>query len=103
MMPDRESSEREPIQDQQWIERESSAAENYRRRREHAMTPQQRLEAAGKLQQQAMELLMASPEAYQAYVRRNHRARRALTDEEVDRRYRQSHDRDHSRRPDRDL
>lgn len=75
--------------DKESIEQQTRIAEKYRRRREWAMTPEQRLAAAEKLQEQAMALLMASPEAYQAYLRRNRRARRDLTDEEVDRRYRQ--------------
>lgn len=59
---------------------QQAAAENYRRRVALAMTPEQRIERCEALTRQAFALLRGNPQAYQAFLRRNFKARRHVDD-----------------------
>lgn len=50
--------------------------EEKRRRRHWAMTPNERMAKHFQLQAEMMETLRSNPEAWNAYLRRNHHARR---------------------------
>lgn len=52
-------------------------AESFRRCQAWQMSPAERLELFDRLQQQAYATLRANPDAYQAFLRRNHHQRHA--------------------------
>ncbi|WP_182866105.1 hypothetical protein [Stieleria mannarensis] len=53
-----------------------SAAEAYRRKLAWRRTPEENMRLFVQLQQQAFDVLQASPEAMDHFIRRNHRKRR---------------------------
>lgn len=54
----------------------SAAVARWRLQVNHHLTPEERLARFAQLQQQAFELLQASPTGLMRFLRRNHRARR---------------------------
>ena len=62
----------------------SRLAAHYRFGRAQALTPAARLERFEQLQADAMATLMSNPEAYAAFVRRNHHRRRRAAAERLE-------------------
>ncbi len=58
------------------IRQACEAADNYRRRAAQAMSPGQRMELFEQIQSQAFATLRSNPDAYAAFLRRNHHKRR---------------------------
>lgn len=53
------------------------ARRRHQQARERAETPEQRMERFAELQAASFDLLRSSPEGYAAFLRRNHKSRRA--------------------------
>ena len=58
----------------------NAAVDRFRRRQIHALTFQQRQQMGQRLIQHAMDLLRASPDGYEAFIKRNFRNRRHRPD-----------------------
>jgi hypothetical protein len=64
-----------------------SPAESYRRKMAWKRTPEENMRLFVELQRQAFEVLKASPEAMEHFLRRNHRKRRQSEVEKILRRH----------------